>query len=141
MAKVDTEKFKNNRALLMTYAAKHPGALTAHFLSMLRQRVKGPMGVIRKTSDLRDVSAVTWMQAGGSNLSELRDVREATALCCILDSINRNELSMALDVLTRMHAVMTAKTKGGTWEKAARLELIPASTGDLLPAGLSGLAC
>ena len=102
---------------------------------------EGPYGCDPQDLGPARCSAVTWMQAGGSNLTELRDIREATTLCCILDAINRNELSEALDMLTmRMHTMMTAKTKGGTWEKAARLELIPASTGDLLPAGLSGLA-
>jgi hypothetical protein len=60
---------------------------------------------------------------------------------CILDAVNWKCVDEALDILVmRLHALQAAKQKGGSWEKASRLELIPASGVKLLPAGLSGMA-
>ena len=141
---MDQKRFKaqgsHSRSALLTFAQRHPGALTAHFLSQVRERLRGPGQRPTKTSHLRDVSVVDWV-GNGSGLSEVRDVREATTLACILDAVNRKCVEEALDVLVmRLHALQAAKGKGGTCEKASKLELIPASSSELLPSGLSGMA-
>eukprot|EP00972_Heterocapsa_arctica_P014886 2192539-Heterocapsa_arctica.AAC.1 len=42
-----------------------------------------------------------------------------------MDSINTKQLSTAMDVLAqRIQAIQTAKTKGGSWQKAAKIELV-----------------
>ena len=141
MAQLDMEKFKAGRAALLAFARQHPGALTAHFLAQVLARVRGAAGRVTETKQLRDVSVMDWIQGGHSSLTELRDVREATTLASILDGVNREEIAAALDILTmRLHALMAAKSKGGSWDKASKFELIPTSGGDLLPAGLSGVA-
>ena len=59
-------------------------------------------------------------------------------LASILDSVNRGSVAEALDILVmRIHTLQRAKIKGGTWEAAQRLELIPGAATELLPAGLS----
>ena len=139
LAKVDMERFAQNRSRLLTFVAREPGAMTAHFLAQIRQRLKGPAGRITHTDQLRDISAVTWV--GISGLTETRDLREANTLAAILDAVNRKEIAEALDVLVmRLHAITKAKEKGGSWDKASKLELIQPVGGDMLPAGLSGLA-
>ena len=49
-----------------------------------------------------------------------------------MDAINRVEIQQAMDILSqRILAIQLAKRKGGSWEKAEAVELIP---------GFSGLA-
>ena len=62
-------------------------------------------------------------------------------LALAMDSINRREIARAMDVLTqRILAVQAAKgKKGGNWEKAEALELIPSSSSALLPGGMAAL--
>ena len=141
LAEIERERFSNQRSRLLTYAARNPGALTAHFLASIREKLRGPSGRVTRSRQLRDVSALNGVQLGHSSLTETRDVREATTLASILDAVNRDDLSSALDILVmRLHALQAAKVKGGTWEKASRLELIGAVGTDILPAGLSGMA-
>ena len=66
-------------------------------------------GRVTQTKQLRDVSVMDWIQGGHSILTELRDVREATTLASILDSVNRQDIAGALDVLVmQLHALMAA---------------------------------
>ena len=52
-------------------------------------------------------------------------MKEVLTLSEILDSVNRDEISQALDVLVqRILAIQAAKSKGGTWERAEAIELI-----------------
>ena len=141
LARMDAEKFKGQRSALLTFAAKHPGALTAHFLSQVRSRLKGPAGRMTQTRHLRDCSVLEWAQSGHAGVTEIRDLREVYTLSTILDAVNRDDLSQAMDVLVmRLHALAAAKRKGGTWDAAQKLELIPTTAGDLLPPGLAGVA-
>ena len=125
LAEIERERFSNQRSRLLTYVARNPGAMTAHFLATIREKLKGPSGRVTRSRHLRDVCALNWVQLGHSGLTETRDVREATTLASILDAVNRDDVSAALDVLVmRLHALQSAKAKGGTWEKASKLELI-----------------
>ena len=141
LEKVDAIRLKGQRAELLSFAAKRPGALAAHFLAAVRSRMKGPTGSVRETKELRDVSLTDWVQKGGSTLTEIRDVREVTTLAAICDAIQADRLEEAMDLITmRIHALQSAKAKGGSWDKAQKLELIASQTADLLPAGLAGIA-
>ena len=82
-----------------------------------------------------------WADKGLSGLSEVRDQRELATLCAVLDGVNRQEIGQALDIIVcRIFALVSAKGKGGNWEKASRLELVGGSAAaDLRPAGLSGI--
>ena len=47
--------------------------------------------------------------------------------CSVLDHINGRDLETAMDILSqRIVAIQTAKQKGGSWDKANRLELVTA---------------
>ena len=60
---------------------------------------------------------------GGEGLAKVR-------LSYVLDSVNRGELAQAMDVLSqRILALQLAKRKGGSWEKAESVDLIPSSSG------------
>ena len=134
--KIDATKFKD-RATLMTFCQRHPGALTAHFLGQVRQKVKGASGVLTQSKHLRDVDMVSWLQAGGSGVTEKRDLREVLTLATVVDLVNKDNVAQALDVIVmRVQAIQKAKSKGGDWEKASKLELISEPGTEMLPAGL-----
>eukprot|EP00974_Lingulodinium_polyedra_P018063 1749794-Lingulodinium_polyedra.AAC.1 len=41
-----------------------------------------------------------------------------------MDAINGDQLAACMDILSqRIQAIQAAKTKGGSWEKAAKIEL------------------
>ena len=110
------------RGDLVAYAAKHPGALTAHFLAGVYARLS--KGTVTRTSQLRDVSVSAWAHQF-TGLTEIRDMKEVLTLAEILDAVNRKEIARALDVLCqRILAIQSAKAKGGTWEKAEAIELV-----------------
>ena len=138
MGKVDTKKFKK-RSDLLIFAAKHPGALTANFINALRQKLmKG--GIVR-TSQLRDIEMTEFVTTGAAGLKEVRDRREALTILQSMDFINQGEVEKAMDVLAmRVTALLEAKASGGTWDKAAKKELIPEESAGIAPAGLTGLA-
>ena len=75
-----------------------------------------------------------------SGLSELRDVREVKNLAAAMEYINAGEVAMAMDVLTqRIASIQAAKDKGGSWEAASKLELVPAAGAVLAPRGMRSL--
>ena len=122
---VDKEKFKR-KGELIAYATKHPGALTAHFLASIFARLS--KGRVERSAQLREASVVAWA-AQHSGLSEVRDVREVLTLAEAMDSINRKEIERAMDILSqRILAIQQAKKKGGSWDKAEAIELIPGGT-------------
>ena len=119
---------------MVAFAARQPGALTAFFLSMLHQRAS--QGLLTRTKQLRAQSVVQWVTSH-CGLQEVRDQREALTLAAAMDSINSRQLATAMDTLAqRLQALQSAKAKGGSWEKASKIELT--STGGSL-AGASGL--
>ena len=121
LSHVDGLKFKK-RGDLVAFAARHPGALTAHFLASVYQRLS--KGQLTRSSQLRDVSVTAWAHQF-SGLTEVRDVKEVLTLAEILDAVNRKEISQALDVLCqRILAIQSAKQKGGSWERAEAIELV-----------------
>ena len=118
---VDQLKLKK-RGDLVAFAARHPGALTAHFLASVYSRLS--KGALTRSGQLREVSVTSWAQQF-SGLTEVRDMKEVITLAEILDAVNRKEIAQALDVLCqRILAIQAAKTKGGTWEKAESIELV-----------------
>ena len=73
-------------------------------------------------------------------MKELRDQREAHTLAAIMDHINNDRVAQAMDVAAmRLTALTRAKSQGGSWEKASRMELIGDSGEALGPSGLSTL--
>lgn len=107
---------------LLNFAAKHPGALTAHFLAGVYARLS--KGTISRSSQLREASVCAWAHSH-SGLTEPRDLKEVITLAEVLDHVNRREISRALDIIVqRIVAIQAARQKGGTWEKAENLELI-----------------
>ncbi|CAE8597891.1 unnamed protein product, partial [Polarella glacialis] len=119
---LDMEKFKK-RGDVVAYAAKNPGALTAHFLAAIYARLS--KGHVTKSGQLREASVAAW--AGQyTGLSEVRDLREVMTLANIMDSINRREVAHTMDVLSqRIVAIQLARRKGGSWDKAELVELVP----------------
>ena len=90
---------------------------------------------------MRKVPYVRYITSDSFGLTELRDKREALTLATIMDHINKDSLSEACDIIaSRLLALQEAKSKGGTWEKAATKELIPLpGASGLQPSGLSSL--
>lgn len=140
LSRLDVEKFKTGRSALLGFAQKHPGALTAHFLQLVRMKMRGAAGVVKETKQLRDVDVSSYVSTGSMGLTELRDIREAATLGAVLDAVNRSEVSTALDIIVmRLQALQAAKRKGGSWDKASKVELIPEPGADMMAAGVSGL--
>ena len=96
--------------------------MAAHFLSGVRLKQRGAAGTLRHSKDLRDCSVSDWLAVShNAGLTEVRDVRELQTLAVVMDSISRDELSRAMDVLAmRIESVIQAKSNGGTWEKSQR---------------------
>ena len=122
---VEAHKFRK-RGDVVQFAARHPGALSGYFLASVYGRLS--KGVVRRQGDLQSVSVSQWA-AAHSGLTDIRDLREAQTLSYVMDSVNRGELAQAMDVLAqRILALQLAKRKGGSWEKAETVELIPSSS-------------
>ena len=67
-------------------------------------------------------------------------MREATTLATVLDHLNGDRTSQAVDTICmRIVAMARAKGKDGSWEKASRMELISDSNEALGPSGVTGL--
>ena len=138
LSRIETEKFKG-RSVLLAFAQKYPGALTAAFINNIRQKLRGGAGMVTRSKQLREIDVTRWV-TDTSELSELRDKREAVTIATMLNFINADQAAHAMDVgVMRLQALQTAKTKGGSWEKASKGELIPESGGDVRVAGVSGL--
>ena len=126
--KVDTKKVQRfaskrfeDQGDVIAFAVPHPGALTAHFLQMVHQRFSQP--IMRETREMRSHSPVDWA-THFNNLSDIRDQKEIMTLCLAMDPTNARKLETAMDVLAqRINAVQATKSKGGSWEKAAKIEL------------------
>ena len=77
----------------------------------------------KKTKDLRSHNLVEWA-AMHYMVSEKRDQKELATLCLAMDCINVGKLATTMDVLSqRVNAIQVAKSQGGSWDKAARIEL------------------
>ena len=106
---------------MLAFATQHPGALSAAFLQMVHQKYTQIM--MRETRELRSNNLVEWA-AMHCSVTEKRDQKELATLCLAMDCINARKLATAMDVLAqRVNAIQVAKTQGGSWEQAARIEL------------------
>ena len=131
--KLGQEKFRS-RSELLTFAAKHPGALSGHFLTSVFERLHNELP--RNMTDLRRTSVTQWSQKY-SGLTEVRDQREVATLSLAVDLCSRGDLSALMDVLCqRILAVQQAKQKGGTWEKAMNIELVSGDGAAAAPSGM-----
>ena len=67
-------------------------------------------------------------------MTDIRDRREIESIALVMDHINSGSLTQAMDVLSqRIQAIQSAKAKGGSWEKASKMEL-------LMPSGVQSAA-
>ena len=120
---------------MITFASKHEGALTAHFINQIRMKLKGSMGMVRKSKELRDIDVTRWVQEC-TGLTELRDRREALTLATVMNYINMDAAEKAMDTICmRLVALQRAKAKDGSWQKACKVELIPEQDGDVAAPG------
>lgn len=126
-------KFRDQSDVI-SFAAQHPGALTAFFLGMVHQKLH--QGLVRNTRDFRRTSVLSWVERH-SGLAEVRDVREAVTLATAMDLMNQGQYAELMDVLAqRLSALQAAKAKGGSWEKAAKIELTIPPGQAAAPSGL-----
>ena len=118
---LERKRFKA-RGELMTFACRHPGALSGHFLAMAHGKIA--KGVLKETKQLREASVSTFVTQNPSK--EVRDQRELLTVAAAIDAVNRNDLAEALDLLVqRLLAIQMAKKDGGGgWAKAEALELV-----------------
>eukprot|EP00974_Lingulodinium_polyedra_P043378 4165135-Lingulodinium_polyedra.AAC.1 len=97
-------------------------------------------GQVSRSRQLRQVSVATWAQRM-AGVSDVRDVREIMTIAAAMDRIQASEIEAAMDILSqRILAIQVAKGKGGTWDKAEKLELIGGSGGSLASSALLALA-
>ena len=141
IARLDAEKFKQGRSALLAFAQQHPGALTAHFVNACRQKMRGAAGCVTRTRELRELDLSQWVSSGASGLTETRDLRELYTLASVFDAVQKRDAERALDVLVmRVQALQRAKAKGGSWEKASRIELIAEAGAEMSATGVAGIA-
>ena len=134
--KIETMRFKR-KGDLASFAASHPGALSAFFLAGVYAYVH--KGMITKSSQLRDLSLSSWA-AQFTGLAEVRDLQEIMTIAAAIDRVNRREISQALDILCqRVLAIQCAKRRGSSCEKAETLELIPGAGSSLASGSMDAL--
>ena len=81
-------------------------------------------------------SLLSWVERH-SGLSEVRDIKEAVTLATAMDLVSQGQFEELMDVLSqRPSALQAAKAKGGSWEKAAKIELTIAPGQAAAPPGL-----
>ena len=103
-------------------------------------RHKQGKGHVGKTKQLRSVAMSEWVSSNGSGSKEVRDLREAATLAAVMDHINSDRYSQAMDtVAMRLLALTRAKGKDRLWDKASKLELIGDADESIGPAGATGL--
>lgn len=97
-------------------------------------------GRIAESKQLHRVSVTTWAQTH-SGLTEQRDLKGVLTLAAVIDLVNADDLSAAMDTMTqRIAAIQRAKAKGGSWEKAENLELVVGPQHSTTVGGLLKLA-
>lgn len=134
---LEGQKFKKSGDLV-SFAASNPGALSAYFLSAVYAKLCS--GQVTRRRHLKDVSVASWA-ARHTGLTETRDLREVQSIALAMDHINRQEVASAMDVLAqRVLSIQAAKTKGGSWERAERMELLPSSATALAPGAMLQLS-
>ena len=122
----------------LAFAHNRPEVLCAHVFNLIRSKMG--RGSITQTKQLRRVELSLWVASGQSGLKELRHQREAQTLAAIMDHINNDRVAQAMYVAAmKLTALTTAKSTGGSWEKASRMELVGDSGEALGPSGLSTL--
>ena len=132
-----TRKFRD-QSDVVSFAAAHPGALAAAFLQQVHQKYSQLM--MSNTKDLRKHNLVEWSGLH-SNTPDKRDSKEMVTCCLAMDSINAGQLATAMDVLSqRIVAIQLARSSGGSWEKASRVELTIPGGGTAASAGLLRLS-
>ena len=115
---------------LLNFAAKRPGALAAHFLAQVRERLS--KGEPRSGKELLETDAASWIPVSG--LKEVRDLREATVLCRILTELTHRRPEKAADIIAmRLREIRFAKTASSSWEKAEAVSLMPGTTPGTAP--------
>ena len=83
---------------LLTFAARHPGALSGYVLSMVHQTLSH--GSVRRTSDLRKASVIQWA-VQHSGLTDMLDQREVQTRSAVMYLINSPGLATAMYVLSQ----------------------------------------
>ena len=97
---LETRKWRA-RGDLLSFAARHPGALSGYFLAMVHQKLSH--GMVRQRSDLNRVSVSQWASQH-SGLSEMRDLREVQTIAAAMDLVNVGTLAECMDTLGRRRA-------------------------------------
>ena len=88
---------------------------------------------------MRAVSVTSWAQRY-AGLTEVRDQREVATIAQAMDLVSKGDLAEALDLLSqRVLAIQQAKSRGGTWEKAANIELLAKDGVMSASSGMHGL--
>ena len=123
-------RFKR-RSDLQAFAAAHPGALAAHMLCQIREKMSG--GPPTSTSDIYKVDPTFWGARDGV-LKDARDVKELSFLCQILLNMNKLNMARVADMATmRITELRFARASGQSWEKAEVLGLLPNGVASTTP--------
>ena len=117
-----TLRFKR-RADLLKFHLERPGALAAHFLCQVSQKLGRPMPT--SSAELLRTDVVGWSERH-SGVKDVRDQREIQFLGRILQDLGTDRLPQLADLLAlRIREIRAAKGEGGSWEKAGVMSLLP----------------
>eukprot|EP00974_Lingulodinium_polyedra_P124865 11192296-Lingulodinium_polyedra.AAC.1 len=137
MQRVHTFRFKR-RSDVLNFAYKHPGGLAAHFLQQVRLRSLRPLA--QDTRELAETDASAWA-AALQDLKDVRDQKEVAFLTKAFADLSQGRLAALADLLAmRIREIRTAKTAGGSWDKAAVVSLLPQSLPSNTPVPDAALA-
>ena len=124
LAKHHTLRFKR-RSDLLKFHYERPGALAAHFLMQVRQRMgRAPP---KDSGELVHTDVAGWVSLH-SERKDVRDQKEVAFLGRVLQDMAMDRLPQLADVVAmRIREIRAAKKEGGTWEKANVVSLLPGS--------------
>ena len=130
-------RFKR-RSDLQNFARKYPGALAAHLLIQIRERMGS--GMTERSRDLYRADPTAWAAKDGG-LKDPRDVKEFAWLTQLLLLLNQRRMERVADLLAmRIRELRFAKSAGNSWEKAEVLSLVPNSLPSTAPVPDAGMA-
>ena len=122
LGRMNRLRFKR-RSDLQNFAQKYPGALGAHLLLQIREKLHG--GELRRSEDLYTTDPTTWA-AREDSIKDTRDRKELMFLTSLLLHLNKMKLERVVDLVAmRIRELRYAKSSGGSWEKAEPISLAP----------------
>jgi hypothetical protein len=121
------ESGRANQTRLVEWAKSHPGRLAASQLQQMQDRVGDGEGAWSKDDTPASAKAYYLrVLSTGVAKGSLRNLREMSTLCVVLDHLALGRTRQAADTAAQRLKAVEMACADGHWERAQHLELVPA---------------